>query len=236
MPMFGKMGQALGQMGRFYTSPEGIQNLQATFQDMANPGGGAFQSLQERRMRLAQQQQQQQAIQGLLAQMQPDTQTPQVNELIGEANLAGRGRFNPMAQMQAKAPAFDFTSPQGQAALMNALGAGVSLDGISGLRDFLSPKRNTTKLGEGDALVDDDGNVVGQGRMKPMEPQKRSTDSVLADIVYRYSLGQPLSPRERELYDLYRAQERKQGQWAPKVSGGGGGSPGPRPTGRRVTF
>ena len=236
MPMFGKMGQALGQMGRFYTSPEGIQNLQATFQDMANPGGGAFQSLQERRMRLAQQQQQQQAIQGLLAQMQPDTQTPQVNELIGEANLAGRGRFNPMAQMQAKAPAFDFTSPQGQAALMNALGAGVSLDGISGLRDFLSPKRNTTKLGENDTLVDDDGNVVGQGRMKPMEPQKRSTDSVVADIAYRYSRGEQISPREMELYRLWSAQERKQGQWAPNVSGGGGGSPGPRPTGRRVTF
>jgi len=236
MPMFGKMGQALGQMGRFYTSPEGIQNLQATFQDMANPGGGAFQSLQERRMRLAQQQQQQQAIQGLLAQMQPDTQTPQVNELIGEANLAGRGRFNPMAQMQPKAPAFDFTSPQGQAALMNALGAGVSLDGISGLRDFLSPKRNTTKLGENDTLVDDDGNVVGQGRMKPMEPEKRSTDSVVADIAYRYSRGEQISPREMELYRLWSAQERKQGQWAPKVSGGGGGSPGPRPTGRRVTF
>ncbi|MCA6237959.1 MAG: hypothetical protein IM651_09285 [Phenylobacterium sp.] len=232
MPIFGKIGQALGQMGRFYTSPEGIQNLQATFQDMANPGGGAFQSLQERRMRLAQQQQQQQAIQGLLAQMQPDTQTPQVNELIGEANLAGRGRFDPMDQMQAKAPAFDFTSPQGQAALMKALGAGVSLDGISGLRDFLSPKRNTTKLGENDTLVDDDGNVVGQGRMKPMEPQKRSTDSVVADIAYRYSRGEQISPREMELYRLWSAQERKQGQWAPNVSG----APGPRPTGRRVTF
>ena len=177
-------------------------------------------------------QQQRNAIGGLLDQFQPDTQTPQVNELIGEANLAGRGRFNPMAQMQAKAPAFDFTSPQGQAALMNALGAGVSLDGISGLRDFLSPKRNTTKLGENDTLVDDDGNVVGQGRMKPMEPQKRSTDSVVADIAYRYSRGEQISPREMELYRLWSAQERKQGQWAPNVSG----APGPRPTGRRVTF
>ena len=146
MPIFGKIGQALGQIGRFYTSPEGIQNLQATFQDMANPGGGAFQSLQARRMQLAQQQQQQQALQGLLAQMQPDTMTPQVNELIGEANMAGRGRFDPMAQMQPKAPAFDFTSPQGQAALMNALGAGISPDGISGLRDLMTPKTPERKL------------------------------------------------------------------------------------------
>jgi CHASE2 domain-containing sensor protein len=139
-----------------------------------------------------------------------------------------------MAQMQPKAPAFDFTSPQGQAALMNALGAGVSLDGISGLRDFLSPKRNTTKLGENDTLVDDDGNVVGQGRMKPMEPQKRSTDSVVADIAYRYSRGEQISPREMELYRLWSAQERKQGQWAPKVGGGKGEAPaGPVATGRK---
>ena len=47
--------------------------------------------------------------------------------------------------------------------------------------------------------------------------------------------GEQISPREMELYRLWSAQERKQGQWAPKV-GGGGGSPGPRPTGRRVTF
>ena len=236
MPIFGKIGQALGQIGRFYTSPEGIQNLQATFQDMANPGGGAFQSLQERRMRLAQQQQQQEAIQGLLAQLQPDTQTPQVNELIGAANQTG-ARFGeaPMAQMTPRAPAFDFTSPQGQTALLNALGAGVSLDGISGLRDFLTPKRNLTKLGEGDALVDDEGNVVAQGLRKPVEPARRTMDSVLADIVYRRSVGQQLSPREMEIYNLWTAEQRKQGQWAPTkapVAAGGGELDAPPP--RRV--
>ncbi|MCA4915741.1 MAG: hypothetical protein ING85_03840 [Phenylobacterium sp.] len=213
-----------------------LETIGATMSDvgagMQGEQGAQLANLRQRRENAMQEAQRMAAFNDLMGQMQPDTQTPQVNELIGEANLAGRGRFDPMDQMQAKAPAFDFTSPQGQAALMKALGAGVSLDGISGLRDFLSPKRNTTKLGENDTLVDDDGNVVGQGRMKPMEPQKRSTDSVVADIAYRYSRGEQISPREMELYRLWSAQERKQGQWAPNVSG----APGPRPTGRRVTF
>ena len=194
MAILGKIGQALGQIGRFYTSPEGLQNLQATFQDMANPGGGAFQSLQERRMKLAQQQRQQEAIQGLLGQIQPDTYTPQVNELIGEANMAGRGRFDPMAQMTPKGSSFDFTSPQGQAALMNALGAGVSVDGISALRDFLSPKRNTTKLGEGDALYDDDGNLIAQGRVKPPAPERPLVVPEGGTLFWPGQPGTPLSP------------------------------------------
>ena len=226
MPIFGKIGQALGQIGRFYTSPEGIQNLQATFQDMANPGGGAFQSLQARRMQLAQQQQQQQAIQGLLAQMQPDTQTPQVNELIGEANLAGRGRFNPMDQMQVKAPAFDFTSPQGQAALMNALGAGISPDGISGLRDLMTPKTPERKL------FNTRSGVVS------IDPESGEASEVYSD-----PYAEALAQRQIDAQGALAEQRRAAGRAsmiranrppAARSGGGGGNAPaGPTPTGRR---
>ena len=226
MPIFGKIGQALGQIGRFYTSPEGIQNLQATFQDMANPGGGAFQSLQARRMQLAQQQQQQQAIQGLLAQMQPDTQTPQVNELIGEANLAGRGRFDPMDQMQVKAPAFDFTSPQGQAALMNALGAGISPDGISGLRDLMTPKTPERKL------FNTRSGVVS------IDPESGEASEVYSD-----PYAEALAQRQIDAQGALAEQRRAAGRAnmiranrppAARSGGGGGNAPaGPTPTGRR---
>ena len=226
MPIFGKIGQALGQIGRFYTSPEGIQNLQATFQDMANPGGGAFQSLQARRMQLAQQQQQQQAIQGLLAQMQPDTQTPQVNELIGEANLAGRGRFNPMDQMQVKAPAFDFTSPQGQAALMNALGAGISPDGISGLRDLMTPKTPERKL------FNTRSGVVS------IDPESGEASEVYSD-----PYAEALAQRQIDAQGALAEQRRAAGRAsmiranrppAARSGGGGGNAPaGPTPTGRK---
>lgn len=223
MPIFGKIGQALGQMGRFYTSPEGIQNLQATFQDMANPGGGAFQSLQERRMRLAQQQQQQEAIQGLLAQLQPDTQTPQVNELIGAANQTG-ARFGqaPMAQMTPRAPAFDFTSPQGQAALMNALGAGVSLDGISGLRDFLTPKTPERKL------FNTRSGVVAY-----------NPDTETVDELYRDPYAQALAERQIDAQGALAEQRRASGRASmiranrpPAARAGGGGAMTPRPTGK----
>jgi len=145
MPIFGKIGQALGQMGRFYTSPEGIQNLQATFQDMANPGGGAFQSLQERRMRLAQQQQQQQAIQGLLAQMQPDTQTPQVNELIGGANMRG-GQVG-MAPMQMQTPrraGLDYSDPATRDAFQRFIMAGGKPDFLQGIAESMQPPKMQT--------------------------------------------------------------------------------------------
>ena len=222
MPIFGKIGQALGQIGRFYTSPEGIQNLQATFQDMANPGGGAFQSLQARRMQLAQQQQQQQAIQGLLAQMQPDTQTPQVNELIGEANLAGRGRFDPMAQMQPKAPAFDFTSPQGQAALMSALGAGISPDGISGLRDLMTPKTPERKL------FNTRSGVVS------IDPQSGEASEVYSDP-YAEALAQRQIDAQSALAEQRRASGRAnmiRANRPPAARAGGGGAMTPRPTGK----
>ena len=226
MPIFGKIGQALGQIGRFYTSPEGIQNLQATFQDMANPGGGAFQSLQARRMQLAQQQQQQQAIQDLLAQMQPDTMTPQVNELIGEANMAGRGRFDPMAQMQVKAPAFDFTSPQGQAALMNALGAGISPDGISGLRDLMTPKTPERKL------FNTRSGVVS------IDPESGEASEVYSD-----PYAEALAQRQIDAQGALAEQRRAAGRAnmiranrppAARSGGGGGNAPaGPTPTGRK---
>lgn len=226
MPIFGKIGQALGQIGRFYTSPEGIQNLQATFQDMANPGGGAFQSLQARRMQLAQQQQQKQAIQDLLAQMQPDTQTPQVNELISEANLAGRGRFDPMDQMQVKAPAFDFTSPQGQAALMNALGAGISPDGISGLRDLMTPKTPERKL------FNTRSGVVS------IDPESGEASEVYSD-----PYAEALAQRQIDAQGALAEQRRAAGRAsmiranrppAARSGGGGGNAPaGPTPTGRR---
>ena len=175
-------------------------------------------------MRLAQQQQQQQAIQGLLAQMQPDTQTPQVNELIGEANLAGRGRFDPMAQMQPKAPALDFTNPQGQAALMNALGAGVSLDGISGLRDFLTPQAPERKL------FNTRSGVVS------IDPQTGEASEVYSDP-YAEALAQRQIDAQGALAEQRRASGRAnmiRANRPPAAGGGGGEAPaGPVATGRR---
>lgn len=229
MPLFGKRKgdmtpeeQAAARQRR----RELLETIGATMSDVGvglqGRQGGQMAALQAQRMKLAQQQQQRDAIQGLLGQIQPDTYTPQVNELIGEANMAGRGRFDPMAQMTPKGPSFDFTSPQGQAALMNALGAGVSVDGISALRDFLSPKRNTTKLGEGDALYDDEGNLIAQGRVKPPAPERPLVVPEGGTLFWPGQPGAPLSP----------AYKVPKTYAPPRATGGGGGAPTPRPTGK----
>lgn len=219
MPILGK---AAGTARNFLGSNAGQALMRTVSGFIPGDPYGYVLAQQARDRKLDQQQQQRDAIQGLLAQIQPDTYTPQVNELIGEANMAGRGRFDPMAQMTPKGPSFDFTSPQGQAALMNALGAGVSVDGISALRDFLSPKRNTTKLGEGDALYDDDGNLIAQGRVKPPAPERPLVVPEGGTLFWPGQPGAPLSP----------AYKVPKTYAPPRATGGGGGAMTPRPTGK----
>lgn len=170
MSLFGKIGAGLKQFGKYYTSPEGLQTLSAVVSDYGLDDAPNYSALQARRQKLAQQQQQQQAIAGLMAQFQPDTMTPQVNELIGQANYDGRGRFNPLPMQQQQPGRFQFDTPQGQTALARALGSGVSLDGVSALRDFLSPKRELTTVKPGDRVYDQFGNVVMEGAPKPEDP------------------------------------------------------------------
>ncbi len=101
MGMFGKIGSALGQIGKYYTSPEGAQSGLAILQDYGTGGSDNYRALQMQRQKLAQKQQQQQAMAALMARMRgPDTQTPQVNQLIGEANrMNGQRGGAPMETM-----------------------------------------------------------------------------------------------------------------------------------------
>jgi|GEM_PF-5252480 len=154
MAILGKIGQALGQVGRFYTSPEGLQNLQATFQDMANPGGGAFAALQARRDRLMQEQkaeaqrQQMLAAYGDLAGMMaaPDAQIEGANELVAGANpTAARMGMAPLP-LQASRPTGFTGNPEQMRALMQFVGAGGGLDAVSGLAGMVAPKRPNMSL------------------------------------------------------------------------------------------
>ena len=188
MPLFGKTG---AKARDFFSSPVGQQVLAWGSQMVPGDPYGQFKANEERMDR---QSRKQLAIADLLAQFQPDTMTPQVNELIGEANMAGRGRFDPMPMQQQQPGRFQFDTPEGRSALLNALGAGVSLDGISSLRDFMSPKRNTTKLGPDDILFDDEGNVVAQGPRKPQAPERPLVVPEGGTLFWPGEPGQPLTP------------------------------------------
>ena len=84
------------------------------------------------------------------------------------------------------------------------------------------------------AAMDLGDNEAFKNAIKPPVPIQ-SPEGVIGLIVQKVAAGQEVTPQEREIYNLWAAKTRKQGQWAPK-GGGGDGSPGPRPTGRRVTF
>jgi PPE-repeat protein len=158
MPILGKIGQALGQVGRFYTSPEGIQNLQATLQDIANPDAQAMARLQVRRDKMAQQQQQQQAYADLMGSYRgPDMETAGVNQLIGGANETG-ARFG-MAPMQRQEPryqqGFDIGDPNTQSAMANFLAMGGSPADMKAIQEMgRGPKPSYFNTRSGVVAVD----------------------------------------------------------------------------------
>ena len=231
MAILGKIGQALGQIGRFYTSPEGLQNLQAAFQDMANPGGGAFAALQARRDKLmqeqkaeAQRQQMLASFNDLIGQIQPtDTMTPQVNQLIGAANETG-SRFDmaPMDRMAPRPSGLDLQNPKTRAALMSYLGAGGNVDTPFALADRMAPKPVAPKVFN-----------VGDGTIVTVDEQG------VAEPVYTSPLLQDYQRARIGATNAQAGQRTAQGNAAliranrPPARGGGGGAPGaPRPTGK----
>lgn len=228
MALLGKIGQALGQIGRFYTSPEGLQNLQATFQDMANPGGGAFAALQAQRQRDAQQRQMVDAYGKLIGQIQPpDTMTPQLNELIGGANtrMAGMGQA-PLDQMTPRPAGLDMQNPQTREALMSFISAGGNPDAAFGLAERIAPP--TPNM----SLFNTRSGVVG------IRPDTGETRELYSD-----PYAEALADRQIEAQSALAEQRRAQGRASviranrpPVVRAGGGGVPssgGPVATGRR---
>ena len=226
MPILGKIGQALGQMGRFYTSPEGLQNLQATFQDIANPDTQAMARLQMRRDKLAQQKQQQQAYADLMRSYRgPDMETAGVNELIGGANETG-ARFD-QAPMQRQDPrwqqGFDMGDPNTQSAFANYLGMGGSPADIKALQEMgRGPKPSYFNTRSGVVAVD---------------PETGEANEVYSDP-YAGALAQRQIDAQGALAEQRRAAGRANMIRATKPpaprggGGGGGGTMTPRPTGK----
>jgi len=121
--MFGKIGAGLSKIGQYYTSPEGAQSAMAILQDYGTGDSANFRGLQAQRTKQAQALQEQQALAALLQQMHgADTQTPQVNQLIGEANRMNNTRISdvdrprpmyaPMEAIPVQRAGLDMSNPQ----------------------------------------------------------------------------------------------------------------------------
>lgn len=141
MPLLNKIGGALKRMGQYYTSPEGLQTAQAMLMDYANPGSGAYAALLNRRQDDAQREQFGTALSDLMAQMRgPDTMTPQVNELIGGANMrGGQVGMAPMPMQTPRRAGLDYTDPTTRDALQRFIMAGGKPDFVQGIAESMQP-------------------------------------------------------------------------------------------------
>jgi hypothetical protein len=153
MPLLNKIGGALKRMGQYYTSPEGLQTVQAMLMDYANPNAGAYAGLmRQREMAMQRQQEDAQreqfgtALSDLMGQMRgPDTMTPQVNELIGGANMRG-GQVG-MAPMQMQTPrraGLDYSDPATRDAFQRFIMAGGKPEFAQGIAESMQPPRMQT--------------------------------------------------------------------------------------------
>jgi len=72
------------------------------------------------------------------------------------------------------------------------------------------------------AAMDLGDNEAFKNAIKPPVPIQ-SPEGVIGLIVQKVALGQEVTPQEREIYNLWAAKTRKQGQWAPKAPKAGPG-------------
>jgi hypothetical protein len=141
MPLLNKIGGALKRMGQYYTSPEGLQTAQAMLMDYANPGSGAYAALLNRRQDDAQREQYGAALSDLMSQMRgPDTMTPQVNELIGGANMrGGQVGMAPMPMQTPRRAGLDYTDPATRDAFQRFIMAGGKPEFAQGIAESMQP-------------------------------------------------------------------------------------------------
>jgi hypothetical protein len=166
MPLLNKIGGALKRMGQYYTSPEGLQTVQAMLMDYANPGSGAYAALLNRRQDDAQREQYGTALSDLMAQMRgPDTMTPQVNELIGGANMrGGQVGMAPMPMQTPRRAGLDYSDPATREAFQRFIMAGGKPEFAQGIAESMQPAKPATwTLSRGQRVVDEAGNVIAEG-------------------------------------------------------------------------
>jgi len=143
MSMFGGLGRAV----KAFATPDNLMQIGAILKDTSSGGMDNFmnvqrlmQSRQDRQAALDAQTQQKAAIANLLGQFRPDTQTPQMNDLIGQLNQRQAQFGDAPAPMERVKPAFDLSNPATMGAVGQYLQSGGALGDISSLRQMTRPE------------------------------------------------------------------------------------------------
>ena len=191
MPLFGKTG---AKARDFFSSPAGQQVLAWGSQMVPGDPYGQFRANEAR---MAQREQLGTAFTDLLGQMRgPDTMTPQVNELIGGANMRG-GQVG-MAPMQMQTPrraGLDYSDPATQEAFTRYIMAGGNAQLPQGIAEAMQPPKMQT--------FNTRSGVVG------VNPETGEVEEL-----YRDPYAEALAERQAEALEAQAYQRRAQGSAA----------------------
>ncbi|MFN8993980.1 MAG: hypothetical protein ACK5X3_10030 [Pseudomonadota bacterium] len=209
-----------------------LETIGATMSDvgagMQGEQGAQLANLRQRRENAMQEAQRMAAFNDLMGQIQPpDTETPQVNEMIGAANQTG-ARFG-MAPMQRQTPrpsGLDLQDPRTREALMSFISAGGNVDAPFALADRIAPPAPNM------SLFNTRSGVVG------INPQTGETQELYSD-----PYAEALAQRQIDAQGALAEQRRASGRAnmiranrppAARAGGASGDAPtAPTPTGRR---
>jgi hypothetical protein len=174
--MFGGLGRAV----KAFATPDNLMQIGALLKDTSSGGMDNFmnvqrlmQSRQDRQRALDLEERQKTAIANLLGQFKPDTQTPQMNDLIGQLNQRQAQFGDAPAPMERVKPAFDLSNPATMGAVGQYLQSGGGFGDISALRQMTrpeAPKYMSIDPTENLMMIDPENNqmsMVRQGAAKP---------------------------------------------------------------------
>lgn len=166
MSMFGGLGRAV----KAFATPENLMQIGAILKDTSSGGMDNFmnvqrlmQSRQDRQAALDVQTQQKAAIANLLGQFKPDTQTPQMNDLIGQLNQR-QAQFGdaPAPMERVKPPSFDMSNPETMGAIGQYAQSGGDLGTIAALQNMVKPQLRQFQTDQGVVTMDEYGKPVSQ--------------------------------------------------------------------------
>jgi hypothetical protein len=143
MSMFGGLGRAV----KAFATPDNLMQIGAILKDTSSGGMDNFMNVQrlmatrqDRQRALDLEERQKTAIANLLGQFKPDTQTPQMNDLIGQ--LSDRQKqFGEAALPMEKIrpPTFDIRDPATIGAVGQYLQSGGGFGDVAGLQNLFRP-------------------------------------------------------------------------------------------------
>jgi hypothetical protein len=142
MSMFGGLGRAV----KAFATPDNLMQIGAILKDTSSGGMDNFMNVQrlmatrqDRQRALDLEERQKTAIANLLGQFKPDTQTPQMNDLIGQLNQRQAQFGDAPEPMERVKPAFDLSNPATMGAVGQYLQSGGALGDIGSLREMFRP-------------------------------------------------------------------------------------------------